>query len=103
MEIILRQDVEGIGKSGSVMKVKEGFARNYLLPKGLALIASPKNLQRLEQETRQKQILADKEKKQSEELADRLKGFSCTVAVDVNENEKLYGSVTALDIAKALE
>lgn len=103
MEIILRQDVEGIGKTGSVLKVKEGFARNYLFPKGLALVATPKNLQRLEQESRQKQISAEKEEKRAEELAEKLKGLSCTVAVDVNENEKLYGSVTPIDIAKALE
>ena len=103
MEVILRQDVERIGKTGSVIKVKDGFARNFLLPRGLAFIATPENLQRLEQEKKQKQILLEKEKKQAEELANRLNGASCTVVVDVNENEKLYGSVTAVDIAKSLE
>jgi large subunit ribosomal protein L9 len=102
MELILRQDVEGIGKAGSVIKVKKGYARNYLLPRGLALTATPNNLKRLSQEAQQKQVMADKQKKQAEELAGRLQGFSCTVAVDVNEQEKLYGSVTAADIAKAL-
>lgn len=103
MEIILRQDIERVGKAGNVIKVKDGFARNYLLPKGLAFVATPENLQRLEQEKKQKEVLAEKEKKQAEELAVRLNGSSCTVAVDVNDQEKLYGSVTALDISKSLE
>lgn len=103
MEIILRKDVDKIGKSGEVIKVKEGFARNFLLPRGLAFVATNQNLKRLEQERQQRQVLAEKEKKQAEELAKKLSGVSCTVAVDVNENEKMYGSVTAADIVKSLE
>jgi len=103
MEIILRQDVEKLGKAGNVVKVKKGFARNYLIPRGLAFTATAENLKRIEQENQQKKILAEKEKQQAEELAKRLNGVSCTVAADVNENDKLYGSVGAPDILKALE
>ena len=103
MEIILRQDVDKIGKAGNVVKVKEGFARNYLIPRGLAFIATSANLKRLEEEARHKQSQADKVKKEAGELAKRLNGLSCTVSVEVNENEKPYGSITALEIAKALE
>jgi large subunit ribosomal protein L9 len=103
MEIILRKDVEKIGKSGEVIKVKEGFARNFLLPRGLAFVATNQNLKRLEQEKQQRQVFAEKEKRLAEELAKKLSGASCTVAVDVNENEKMYGSVTAAEIVKSLE
>ncbi|MDP3143138.1 MAG: 50S ribosomal protein L9 [Candidatus Omnitrophota bacterium] len=103
MEIILRKDVDKIGKSGEVIKVKKGFARNFLLPRGLAFVATNQNLKRLEQEKQQRQVFAEKEKRQAEELAKKLSGASCTVAVDVNENEKMYGSVTAADIVKSLE
>lgn len=103
MEIILRKDVDKIGKAGEVIKVKEGFARNFLLPRGLAFMATAQNLKRLEQEKQQHEIAAEKEKRQADELAQKLGGASCTVAVDVNENEKMYGSVTSLDIVKSLE
>jgi len=103
MEIILRKDVDKIGRAGEVIKVKEGFARNFLLPQGLAFAATAQNLKRLEQEKQQHQVLAEKEKKRAEEIAKKLNGTSFTVAVDVNEQEKMYGSVTSLDIAKSLE
>src|SRR3989338_8019651 len=102
VEIILREDIEGVGRAGSVIKVKDGFARNYLFPKGLAFVASANNLKKIEQEKMRKETLAEKEKKQLEALAQRLNGLSCTVVVDVNEKEKLYGSVTTADIAKSL-
>lgn len=102
MEVILRQDVDRIGKAGTVIKVKEGFARNYLLPKGLAYAATARNLNVLEEEFKKKQSLVQKVKQEAEALAAKLNGLSCTVAVDVNENEKMYGSVGAVDIVKAL-
>ncbi|MFZ5801347.1 MAG: 50S ribosomal protein L9 [Candidatus Omnitrophota bacterium] len=102
MEVILRQDVDRIGKAGTVIKVKEGFARNYLLPKGLAYPATPRNLKVLEEEFKKKQSLALKVKQDAAALAAKLSGLSCTVSVDVNENEKMYGSVGTADIIKAL-
>jgi large subunit ribosomal protein L9 len=103
VEVILRQDVEGVGKASSLIKVKEGFARNFLLPRGLAFIATPNNLKRIEEEKRQKSVLAEKEKKAAEELAQKLNGFSCTVVVDVNEKEKPYGSVSSADVERSLQ
>ncbi|MDP2939613.1 MAG: 50S ribosomal protein L9 [Candidatus Omnitrophota bacterium] len=102
-EVILRKDVKELGKSGEVVKVNDGFARNFLIPRRLAVIATQENLKRIEHEKRLKAQLAEKEKKTAQELAEKLKGISCTVAVEVNEKDKLYGAVTEIDIAKALE
>jgi len=103
MEVILSQEVEKLGKVGAVVKVKDGFARNFLFPKRLAYPATPGNLKRIEAQkarivARQAQI-----KKEAQELAERLAKVSCTVTVEVNDLEKLYGSVPESEIAKALE
>lgn len=103
VEVILRQDIEKLGKAGTIIKVADGLARNFLLPRGLAIVSTAKNLKKIEQEKRLKELLGEKEKKQAEELADKIKGISYSVAVETNENDKLYGSITQADIAKALE
>lgn len=103
MEIILLKDVEKVGRSGEIVKVSHGFARNFLIPRGLGAISTPKNLKIIEREKQLKQLHAEKEKKQFKELADKIKGVSCTVAVEVNESDKLYGSVSPVDVAAALE
>ncbi len=102
MKVILREDISGLGKSGDVKDVKDGYARNFLLPKNLALLATECNLKKIENEQKKKQAQEELEKKKAQELAGKLAGFSVTIAVEVNEEEGLYGSLTAQDIAKAI-
>ena len=103
MEVILSQDVKDLGKIGQVVKVKEGFARNFLLPKKLAYPATEANLKKIEQQEKQKRAQYLETKKESEALAEKLSKVSCTVNVEVNDLEKLYGSVAEIDIVRALE
>lgn len=103
MEIILSQDVLKLGKVGDVVKVKDGFARNFLIPRRLGLKATPENLKKVE--AHKAKIIQENEKikREAEELAQRLSKVSCTVTVEVNDLDKLYGSVTDAEIAHALE
>ncbi len=103
MDVILCQDVQSLGKVGDVIKVKEGYARNYLLPKKMAFLATASNLKRIELDRAKRMETARKAKEESEILAEKLAKVSCTVTVEVNDLEKLYGSVTDVDIVKALE
>src|SRR5437016_619391 len=102
MEIILREDVQHLGRAGDVVKVKDGYARNYLLPKGLAYAATEANKKRITYEAQRlaKQRVAEKEAAVSE--AQRLAGVELTFPVKVGEEDKLYGSVTAGDIQRRL-
>lgn len=103
MEIILRADVQHLGKVGEVVKVKDGYARNYLLPKGLAYPATEANKKRItyEGERLAKQQAAEKSAAETE--ATRLAEVHLTFAAKVGEEDKLYGSVTASDIQRKLE
>lgn len=103
MEVILIKDVENLGQSGQVVKVKDGYARNMLLPRNLAYIATPGNLKKIKKLEENRKLQYNEEKKAAEDLADQLSKSSPTVNVEVNDLEKLYGSVTEIDIAKALE
>lgn len=103
MEVILNQDVDKLGKAGSVIEVKDGFARNFLIPKGLALAVTSVNLKKLEQEKQRKTQHLEKIKQESLKLKERLDGFSLTIPALVQEEDKLYGSVSSQDIAEALK
>ncbi len=103
MEVILIQNVEKIGKTGNLIKVKDGFARNFLLPQKLAVLATAVNLAKIEQEKKKVAILQQQVKAKSTELASRLEGVSITLPVAVIDEEKIYGSISALDIIEALE
>jgi large subunit ribosomal protein L9 len=103
MEVILSKDVHKLGKAGQVVKVKDGFARNFLFPQGDAYLATPANLKRIEQLQKKQKAQYEEQKKQAEILADKLSKVSCTVSVEVNDLEKLYGSVTEGEIVKAIE
>ena len=103
MQIILAQDIRKLGKAGDVVKVKEGFARNYLLPKKIALLATAGNVKRIEARRAQLREEAEKQQQAAQALAEKLNKLSCTVTVEVNDLDKLYGSVTTADIVKALE
>ncbi len=103
MEVILTKDVPKLGKLGQVVKVKDGFARNFLVPRKIAYLATPANLKRVEEEQKKVQAQFEEGKKKAEELAQQLAKVSCTVSVEVNDLEKLYGAVPEADIVKALE
>lgn len=103
MDVILTQDVEGIGKAGAVVKVKDGFARNYLFPKGLAMPATGGNIKNLEQDRQRRQQKEEKNKNSAEELKAKLAGLSLTIAVLVQEKDKLYANIDAQEIQKALK
>jgi large subunit ribosomal protein L9 len=103
MEIILREDVQHLGKAGEVVKVKDGYARNFLLPKGLAYPATDANKKRITFETERIARQRAAEKAAAETEAGRLAAVHLTFVVKVGEEDKLYGSVTAGDIQRRLE
>ncbi|PIW58518.1 MAG: 50S ribosomal protein L9 [Candidatus Omnitrophica bacterium CG12_big_fil_rev_8_21_14_0_65_50_5] len=102
MDVILTQDIEKLGKLGDVVKVKDGFARNYLMPRSLAHAASPAALRQIEIQKKKQQALYELAKSEARDAAGKLSKVSCAIDVEVNEQGKLYGSVTTADIAKAL-
>lgn len=102
MEVILREDVPDLGSVGDIVKVKPGFARNYLLPRGLAVVADIRNIRVLEH---QKRVVADKrerDRKRAQGAAERLSNLRLTIKARAGEEGKLFGSVTNLDIERAL-
>jgi large subunit ribosomal protein L9 len=103
MEIILREDVEHLGKVGEVVKVKDGYARNFLLPKGLAYPATDANKKRIAVEGERVAKQRAAEKSEAETEASRLANVQLTFQVKVGEEQKLYGSITASDIQRKLE
>ena len=102
IKVILKDTVAGLGKVGDVKQVKDGFARNFLFPKNLALAASDDALKQINAEQKRKETQAAAEIKKAQELAQAMKNHSLTMTVDVNEDEKMYGSLTAQDIVKAM-
>ena len=103
MKVILRRDHEKLGTAGSVINVKPGFARNYLIPQGMAMAATNANLKRFESEKKQLSWKKEKERRDALELVKVLENISCTITVQVGEEDKLFGSVTSQNIADALE
>ena len=103
MEIILRQAVENLGSPGDVVKVKSGYARNYLLPHGLAYEATPGNLKRIQQERDRLDAAENERRGAAQGLAEKLEQVSLTFSARVGDEGKLFGSVTAADIAQQLE
>ena len=102
MKVILKQNVESLGKAGDLVKVADGYARNFLVPKGLAAEANSRNLKAFEHEKNRILLQAEKVQKQAEETAARLSKVTCTIARRVGEQQKLFGSVGAKDIEEAL-
>jgi large subunit ribosomal protein L9 len=103
MKIILRKDVESVGTVGDIVEVKDGFARNYLIPKGFALKADNRSIALLETEQRQQELKLSKDKKGAEKLAEKLNNVSCTATVSVGEEDKVFGSVTTQEISDLLK
>ncbi|NIR50380.1 50S ribosomal protein L9 [candidate division KSB1 bacterium] len=102
MKVILKQDVSNVGQSGDIVEVKDGYARNFLIPRQVALQATPKNLKVYEQEKQRHQIKLTKEKRSAEQLAEKLDQVSLTAPVAVGEEDKVFGAVTSQNIADLL-
>jgi large subunit ribosomal protein L9 len=102
MKIILRQGVETLGKAGDLLKVADGYARNYLIPKGFAAEADTRNIKAYEHEKKRIMVQAEKDRKKAEDMATRLSAVTCTIARRAGEQDKLFGSVGSKDIHEAL-
>ncbi len=102
MKVILREDVPSLGKGGEVVEVKPGYGRNFLLPRGLAVAANPRNVREVEHQKQVAAAKAAKLKASAEAVAKRLADTPVSLKRKVGEQDKLYGSVTAMDIAEAL-
>ena len=102
MKIILNQNLDTLGRAGDLVKVSDGYARNYLIPRGLASEADDRNIKAFEHEKKRILLQAEKESKRAEEIADRLKETTCTIARRSGDQEKIFGSVGAKDIQEAL-
>ena len=103
MKVILTEEIRGLGTRGDIVTVKDGYARNYLFPKNLAREATTGNLKQIEHERRKWALLAQQEKEVAQKAADSVKGIKIVVQKRVGEHGQLFGSVTANEIADALE
>ncbi len=102
MKVILRDEVEGRGKTGDVIEVKAGFARNFLIPRNLAIPATRGNLRAIDEVTAQKGIRDKKRRRAAEVIKERIEKLSLTAEARVGEDEKLFGSITAQNVADLL-
>ena len=103
MQIILTEEITGVGRAGEIVNVKDGFGRNYLLPKNLAVLATSNNVKALEHD---KKIISDRQnklKREAEKVAKTIEGLSCSIPCQVGEEGKLFGSVTSQMIADSLK
>jgi large subunit ribosomal protein L9 len=103
LKVILLRDVERVGQAGEIVKVADGFARNFLIPRDQALLASDSNVAQFESRRRQHTAAADREARAAAQVAQELEKASITVQVKVGEGDKLFGSVTAQHIADLLK
>ena len=103
MKVILKETINTLGIVGSEVKVADGYARNYLLPRNKAVPATPAYRKIIEQDKNKFKLQIAKERKIAEETAERIKGIECIIKAKVNQGEELYGSVTINDIIQALE
>jgi len=103
MDIILKQDVNNLGNKDEIVKVKDGYGRNFLVPKGLGILANESNRKVLAETQRQRAHKEEKIRTESQNLADKLKGAKLQVGAKVGESGKIFGSVTALQLAEALK
>lgn len=103
MKIVLKDDVKNIGKTGQIIDVADGYARNYLVPRGLAIEANTKNIKALEHEKRIIEKKAKKIKNSSQELSNKISAMTFTIKAKAGDEGKLFGSVTTMDIAELLQ
>ncbi|PIE34505.1 50S ribosomal protein L9 [candidate division KSB3 bacterium] len=103
MEIILKQSVDKLGEAGDRVAVSNGYARNFLLPKGIAIQATKQNIAMLEHEKTVIEQRKQKARREAEKVAGKLRSLSCVLKRQVGEQDKLFGSVTSIDIAEFLK
>lgn len=103
MKIILKENLKNLGAQGDVVTVKDGYANNFLFPKGLAIMATPSNLKMLEENNRQGALKREKLKADALGLSEKLKTVSVTIGTKAGANDKIFGSVTPLQISQALK
>ena len=103
LQVILKQDVDKLGRAGELVRVKPGFARNYLLPRGMAVIATGANISQIEHERKIAVAVADKQRKQAQGSAAQIDGLTVEIAMQVGEGDRLFGSVTSRDVERALQ
>jgi len=101
IRVVLQDDVSNLGASGDVVRVRPGYARNYLIPRGLAAVATPVNLARIDEIKRQAALRADRELAEAKETAEKVSRGSVKIERAVGEENKMYGSVTTRDIEEA--
>ncbi len=102
MKVILREDIEKLGKAGEIVKVADGYGRNYLIPRNLAALANVRNIKELDHNRRVIETRAKKTRKAADEVASLLSSKSLVIAAKAGEEGKLFGAVTSRDIAEAL-
>ena len=103
MKVILLKDIESLGSAGEVVEVKNGYGRNFLIPRNEALIASAANMAQFESRRKQQETLAERDRRAAEALAKKLEAESITAQVKVGEEDRLFGSVTAQNVAELLD
>ena len=103
MKIVLRQDMDDLGLEGDIVDVANGYARNYLVPKGIALEANKQNIKLMEMQKKKIEVKRLKAKEDAEKVRERMSDVVITISQKAGEEEKLYGSVTSMDIATHLE
>jgi len=102
VEVILQEDVHSLGKSGEIVKVSAGYARNYLIPRGLAMLATTRNVKVLEHQKRMVTQKIKKQEKKAQTTKETLEALSLTIRKKAGEQDKLFGAVTAMDIEEAI-
>jgi large subunit ribosomal protein L9 len=102
LQVVLTEDLPSVGQSGGLVRVRPGFARNFLIPRGLAAIATKDNVKRIEHEKRVALGRAVKQRASAEELAGKLGNLKLTIGAQVGEEDKLYGSISSRDVEEAL-
>jgi large subunit ribosomal protein L9 len=102
MKIILKENLKNLGHQGDILTVKDGYANNFLFPKGIAIMATPSNIKILEENNRQGALKRTKLKTDAEAVAEKLKDVTITIGTKAGANDKIFGSVTALQISQVL-
>ena len=103
MKVILKENIKGVGKKDEVINASDGYARNFLFPKNLAVEATPENMQKLNSQNQSKQYKKDVEKEQAKEIAKKLETITVEIKVQAGENGKIFGSVSSKEISENLQ
>ena len=103
MKVILKDNIKGVGKKNEVINASDGYARNFLFPKNLAVEATPENMNKLNSQNEAKQYKKDVEKEKAKEIAKKLENITLQIKVQAGENGKIFGSVSSKEISESLE